>query len=1207
MSALRSIGLRMHCAMYSVGIALFIVAYTAYCGNITVNSSADNTTADNFITLREAIILSNQGAGGLGRALTPQEEALISGVYGAGIADLIKFAGSYTINLIDPLPPITDANTAIDGYTAPTSTVNTNSASSTTAGLNSILKVRVNGNGAIYDGIVIQANGCVVKGISLTSFLASGIIWSDAGNKTSGKLEGCYLGITQTGTIAPNGFGVTISNNNTNIKIGGTTPAARNLISGNITAGVYITGGDNCTIMGNLVGTTADGMNDLGNSEDGILMAGNSVNDTIGGRELDHRNVISGNDQNGINISYEGCDNTVIKNNFIGIGRDGKKNLKNTTRGILVDGGADNTLIGGDWDHNYICYNNVGIYLNGSTTTLTTISMNFIGFNYEGGIAGNIGDGIHIDQAITTAIGPKNRIGCNTEDGIQIIASDATIIKGNFIGTDSSAVSPNFGNGVNGIAITGAAANNVIGGSLITERNLIVFNYGYGIEISEGSATNSITNNYIGINNSGISKAANGSSGIAIINANGNTIGPNNVISGNDGCGVFIYEAGCKNNVIKGNRIGTNPAGDIAISNALDGVRIENFNEPDALTNTIGGNLPSDKNIISGNSMYGIRLVGTHVSMNYIKSNNIGLNQGGTAALKNDSSGIRIEKGANNNVIGSATLIGSGNVISGNNRDGITIHGAGTINNEIYGNIIGLNAAGTIYVPNANNGILLTSGAMQTTIGKNTAASRNVISGNIMNGIMVNVQSAATIYGNYIGTNLVGTGAIGNGGSGIVLQTPNNLIGSESSGYRNIICGNSVHGILIVGDGADNNKIFDNWIGQNISGNASGNGGDGIQLSDSVSSTMIGGTTGLRPNIIRGNGGRGVALKGTAGTKNLISGNSIYNNGGLGIDLDPLDAVNSNDNNDVDGGPNLRINVPTFLYGNWDAASKILTCKVRHNATITNQKYPIAVQFFTGGADGSGYGEGQTYLGEGTITAPNTTTTVDIPNILSKPAFVTAVAIDYDKNTSEFSANYSVTVPVELSLFIATIIEKKVQLSWKTETEQNNRGFEIERSDDSFNEFRDEQWMTIGFVDGAGTTTEPHHYSFIDKPILAKKYFYRLRQIDLDGTVSYSPVVMIDMSETKTFSLSQNFPNPFSLSRGSTSITFTLTTVQAFLPVTLKVYDTFGRAIKTLVDGYLPSGEHTVVMNRTGLQSGVYYYRLDIGSESEIKKMAVME
>jgi len=169
-----------------------------------------------------------------------------------------------------------------------------------------------------------------------------------------------------------------------------------------------------------------------------------------------------------------------------------------------------------------------------------------------------------------------------------------------------------------------------------------------------------------------------------------------------------------------------------------------------------------------------------------------------------------------------------------------------------------------------------------------------------------------------------------------------------------------------------------------------------------------------------------------------------------------------------------------------------------------------------------------------------------------------------------------------------------MKLDWSTATELNNRGFEIERSVD------DKDFITRGFVEGAGTSTEMHEYSFTEDALNGNIY-YRLKQIDYDGNYNYSKSIEIKSVYVSNFELSQNYPNPFN---PVTSIQYSVSSRQF---VTLKVYDALGNEIMTLVNEEKPAGNYEVEFNGTGFSSGVYFYKLSAGSFVETKKMILMK
>ncbi len=191
-------------------------------------------------------------------------------------------------------------------------------------------------------------------------------------------------------------------------------------------------------------------------------------------------------------------------------------------------------------------------------------------------------------------------------------------------------------------------------------------------------------------------------------------------------------------------------------------------------------------------------------------------------------------------------------------------------------------------------------------------------------------------------------------------------------------------------------------------------------------------------------------------------------------------------------------------------------------------------------------------------------------------------------------------VPVELVSFRASVSEIRITLNWQSATEKNNSGFEIERSADNIN------YAKIGFVNGHGTTTEPREYNFTDNTLTSGKYFYRLKQIDYDGTFEYSNAVEAEIGTPNEFSLEQNYPNPFN---PTTTIRYTVADAYyaSGIPVRLVVYDILGNEVITLVNENKPAGHYEVQFNAEGLSSGVYYYKLSAGSFSETKKLTLIK
>jgi len=186
------------------------------------------------------------------------------------------------------------------------------------------------------------------------------------------------------------------------------------------------------------------------------------------------------------------------------------------------------------------------------------------------------------------------------------------------------------------------------------------------------------------------------------------------------------------------------------------------------------------------------------------------------------------------------------------------------------------------------------------------------------------------------------------------------------------------------------------------------------------------------------------------------------------------------------------------------------------------------------------------------------------------------------------------TIPVELASFSARVDQNNVTLSWSTATETNNQGFEVQRSNG--NEF-----FTVGFVSGNGTTTELKNYSYLDRNVEVGSYSYRLKQVDFDGTFSYSSEINVDVAAPVQFELSQNYPNPFN---PNTTIKFTIPESSI---VNLKVFNALGEEVKSLLNQNMEAGTHTITFDATDINSGIYFYRLEAGQFSDVRKMTLLK
>lgn len=186
------------------------------------------------------------------------------------------------------------------------------------------------------------------------------------------------------------------------------------------------------------------------------------------------------------------------------------------------------------------------------------------------------------------------------------------------------------------------------------------------------------------------------------------------------------------------------------------------------------------------------------------------------------------------------------------------------------------------------------------------------------------------------------------------------------------------------------------------------------------------------------------------------------------------------------------------------------------------------------------------------------------------------------------------SIPVELTSFSAVVKDKVVTLNWKTATETNNRGFEIERKLNKAN------WESIGFVNGHGTTTEKKEYSFVDDKAVGN-VSYRLKQVDFDGTYKYSSTVEVSTLAPGKFELAQNYPNPFN---PVTNINFRIVSSSK---VSLKIFDILGKEVASLINEVREAGNYTVQFDAAKLSSGIYYYTLTAGGLTDTKKMMLIK
>jgi hypothetical protein len=624
------------------------------------------------------------------------------------------------------------------------------------------------------------------------------------------------------------------------------------------------------------------------------------------------------------------------------------------------------------------------------------------------------------------------------DQGITIEGSgaDYNVVSGNYIGTDVSGTAsiPNK----TGIYIISEASNNTVGGHTLAERNLISGNGGNGISISSNSNNNTVSGNYIGTDASGTSILGNSGVGVNIDDGSqDNTVGGSevalsNLISGND-IGVGISAAGTMSNTVTGNLIGTDASGSAALGNG-NGVSIEEG----AQFNTIGGDTPAKRNVISGNDGVGIGLGSPN---NIVIGNHIGTDVNGTFAIPNDAaiicSGSHNTIGGSNGSPGGACT-GECNLISGNN-EGLNIEGNGADYNVVSGNYMGADVNGTAAIPNGSHGILILEGA-NNIIGGDTPAERNLISGNGDRGILIiDNSNNNTVVGNYIGTDSSGTSILGNSGGGVAIGggSQYNTIGGSTAGMGNLISGNQGFGIYVGDLGTISNNITGNLVGTDINGTSDlGNGRCGVLIYNAAQTT-IGGTAQGDGNIVSANDNCGIGLWGEFADYITVSGNYI------GVDINGEGALGNGYNGvHIGGGANTNtIGGATISQGNTIAhngasgvyvtGSSTLSNTISHNSIYSNTDLGIDL---VDGANANVFPPLFTEVSETSVTGiamPDAIIEIFSDNddegrwyedtviagsdgnfTFTKAAGftgtnVTATATDADGNTSEFTSPYS--------------------------------------------------------------------------------------------------------------------------------------------------------------------------------------------------------
>ncbi|MDX1428668.1 MAG: DUF4347 domain-containing protein, partial [Rhodothermales bacterium] len=1005
---------------------------------IDANANAGLDTIEFNIALTDPNHLYYQ-EDGIGGNLSPP---VATSLDDASISDFDPDFGAtpnswYRIQLGSALPAITDS-VVIDGTTQ--------------SGYTDSPVIELDGSSVGGDGLSLDSDGSTIRGLIINGFGGRGVDVTGSSNVIAGNYIG--VDASGTLAVANGSNGIRLTAGASDNIIGGITAADRNVISGNAGEGIMIressTSGN--VVIGNYIGVDASGTTAVGNVDDGVQIAAGAFGNRIGGTTAAERNIISGN-EDGVVINGAGARDNLVQGNYIGTDVSGTVAIGNNFRGVQIYDLASDNIIGGTeaGAGNLIAFNlDDGVELAGTAGSNNAILGNSIHSNADLGIniigGSQNGFGVTANDAGDADTGPNLLQNYPVLTGAVTTGSQVTV-NGTINSTansrfrielfSSSAPDPSgSGEGETYLGYVDVVTDNNGDGHF---SKTFTASVAIG-EVITATATDSSNNT----SEFSVALATVAANAALVVDTNtdildGDTSSIDNLIAskGADGF-ISLREAiTAANNTANAGGIGDLITFDIGVGGVqtiivtaelpriddaviIDGTTQGGWtNDPlielDGSAVLVDGlylDSGSDWSTIRGLSIFGFGDDGIQLrtSNNTVSGNFVGLRADGITAAGVGDDGIDFNSSASNNLIGGLTAADR-NVVSGTASVGINLGTSGASDNIVVGNYVGTDKSGMLDRGNAAEGILIQGTG--NIIGGTSAAERNVISANVDTGIRVELGATNTvIQGNYIGVAADGTTSLGNGLDGILISdSQNTTVGGASTGAGNVIASNSGNGVAITGALATGNVVLGNRIGTDATGTLDrGNTGAGVFIESSAANNTIGGRGYGEGNLIAYND-TGVSVDSTAGTGNTIVGNSIYSNANLGIDLvggtEDGFGVTANDAGDADLGANELMNVPVLSTATSDGVTTTVngTFDGAADATITLDFYASAA------ADPSGSGEGTVYIGSYTIVTDGTGTasfSAPLPFAGLTGDVISATATDASGNTSEFSATVSV-------------------------------------------------------------------------------------------------------------------------------------------------------------------------------------------------------
>jgi titin len=526
-----------------------------------------------------------------------------------------------------------------------------------------------------------------------------------------------------------------------------------------------------------------------------------------------------------------------------------------------------------------------GVVITGSGTSYDTLSGDFIGTDPLGKFSvdvnglslGNSGSGVQISGGAAHNTISTSVISNNGQQGVYITDAGTSFnaLTGDFVGTDMTGGYA-LPNHAHGVLITSYASQNTLGGTSTSARDVISGNALNGVALSVGDSLNTVLGDYIGVNAAGTAALPNGASGVFFSGSSSDTVGGSSAGARN----VISGNSGYGVWIAGSTRITVD--GDYIGTDSTGANRVPNnygvVVNSGSTNNTIGGTSSGYRDVISGNATWGVYISDSGTKGNVVEGDYIGTNAAGTGALPNGYNGLDIVYGATYNTVGGTTA-GARDVISGNSYEGVLLGFSSTSYNVVEGDYIGTDYTGTKALANGQDGVQIIGGASGNTLGGTTAAARDVISGNAQHGVLITDSgtSGNVVEDDFIGTDYTGARSVPNAtGLTIINGATANYVSGSSATLHNVISGNSWDGVQIYGSGTSNNVVTDDFIGLNAAGTgALGNPASGVYIAGGATGNTVGGTTALARNVISANGVFGVLLSDSGTSGNLVAGNFV--------------------------------------------------------------------------------------------------------------------------------------------------------------------------------------------------------------------------------------------------------------------------------------------------------------------------------------------